>query len=143
MFADLFVLLFTAHMLSDYPFQTDHQAECKAGWTEGGKDPHPGRHHHGWGANLMHAGTHVLTTAVTLGIAVLVLDLPLTVPAVVVALLWIGSTHSVIDRRWPVLRWMENTGQKEFVKHGGAAHVDQAAHIAALALAALAMVGMS
>ncbi|MEU2086554.1 DUF3307 domain-containing protein [Streptomyces albus] len=143
MFASLFALLYVAHLLSDYPFQTDTQASRKAGWTEGEEDPHPGRHHHGWGANLVHAGTHVLTTAVALGIGVLALDLPLSLPAAAIALLWIGSTHSLIDRRWPVLRWMEKTGQKEFIKHGGAAHVDQAAHITALALAALAMAGTS
>lgn len=143
MFASLFILLYVAHMLSDYPFQTDHQAGRKAGWTEGDKDRNPGRHHHGWGANLVHAGTHVLTTAAALGIGVLVLDLPLTIPAAVLALLWIGSTHSVIDRRWLVRRWMERTGQSEFIKHGGAAHVDQTAHITALAVAALAMTGLS
>ncbi|MFD4328556.1 hypothetical protein ACFWQC_28265 [Nocardioides sp. NPDC058538] len=30
MFASIFVLLYAAHMLSDYPLQTDHQASCKA-----------------------------------------------------------------------------------------------------------------
>lgn len=143
MFAELFVLLFSAHLLSDYPFQTDHQAKCKAGWTEGDKDPHPGRHHHGWGANLLHAGTHVLTTAAVLLIGVLALRLDLAAPAAVAALLWIGASHSIIDRRWPVLRWMERTGQRQFIKNGGAAHVDQTAHITALAIAALAMTGLS
>lgn len=32
---------------------------------------------------------------------------------------------------------MEKTGQVAFLKHGGAAHVDQTAHILALTLAAL------
>ncbi|MFD7531937.1 hypothetical protein ACFV8E_30775 [Streptomyces sp. NPDC059849] len=64
MFAALFVQLYVAHMLSDYPFQTDRQATRKAGWTEGTTDPHPGRHHHGWGPNLVHARTHVLVSAI-------------------------------------------------------------------------------
>ncbi|WP_326768838.1 DUF3307 domain-containing protein [Streptomyces sp. NBC_01591] len=128
MFADLFVLLYGAHLLSDYPFQTDHQAGCKAEQSAAG-----------WRANLVHAGTHVLVSAVALAVGFLVLDLPLTVPAVAVALLWIGATHSIIDRRWLVLRWMEGAGQSEFVKHGGAAHVDQAAHVTALLIAALAL----
>ncbi|MFJ2249606.1 DUF3307 domain-containing protein [Streptomyces sp. NPDC087862] len=139
MFASLFVLLYIGHLLADYLFQTDVQAKCKAGWTEGEEDPHPGRHHHGWAANLTHAGTHVLTTAVALGVGVLVLDLPLALPAAVAALIWIGATHSVIDRRWLVRRWMESTGQREFLQRGGAAHVDQTAHITALAIAALVL----
>ncbi|MFF1650157.1 DUF3307 domain-containing protein [Streptomyces sp. NPDC058240] len=139
MFPTLFVLLYVAHLLSDYPFQPDRQASRKAGWTEGDKDPNPGRHHHGWGANLAHAGTHVLVSAIALALGVLVLDLHLAIPAAAVALLWIGSTHSAIDRRWMVLRWMERTGQPEFVEHGGAAHVDQTAHITALLIAALAL----
>lgn len=53
------------------------------------------------------------------------------------AVLWIGATHSLIDRRWAVRWWMEHTGQSTFFHNGGAAHVDQAAHIAALIAAAL------
>ncbi|MFI5769629.1 DUF3307 domain-containing protein [Streptomyces sp. NPDC051658] len=128
MFAALFVLLYVAHLLADYPFQTDHQAGCKAEKSAAG-----------WRANFVHAGTHVLVSAVALVVGFLVLDLSLAVPAAVVALLWIGATHSIIDRRWLVLRWMERTGQVEFVKHGGAAHVDQTAHVTALLIAALAL----
>lgn len=127
-FSAVFVLLYVAHLLSDYPFQTDHQAEHKAAATAAG-----------WRANFVHAGTHVATTAAVLGIGVLVLDLPLTVPAAALALLWIGGTHSLIDRRRLVRWWMERTGQREFIKHGGAAHVDQAAHVTALAIAAVAI----
>ncbi|MFJ5802971.1 hypothetical protein [Streptomyces decoyicus] len=54
-----------------------------------------------------------------------------------VAVLWIGATHSLIDRRWPVRWWMEHTGQREFLQHGGAAMSTQAAHIAVLVAAAL------
>lgn len=35
MFASLFILLYIGHLLADYLFQTDVQAKCKAGWTEG------------------------------------------------------------------------------------------------------------
>ncbi|MGW7711583.1 DUF3307 domain-containing protein [Streptomyces sp. NPDC054771] len=139
MFASLFILLYIAHLLADYPLQTDRQAARKAGWAEGPEDPHPGHHHHGWGPNLTHAGTHVLTCAAALGIGTLALDLPLTTPAAVAAVAWIGATHSIIDRRWPVRRWMERTGQHEFLRRGGAAHVDQTAHIAAIGIAALAL----
>jgi Protein of unknown function (DUF3307) len=111
MFASLFVLLYVAHLLSDYPFQTDHQAGRKAQKSLAG-----------WRANLAHAGTHILVSAVALGIGVLVLGLGLAAPAATAALLWIGVSHSIIDRRWLVLRWMERTGQREFIQHGGAAH---------------------
>lgn len=128
MFATTFILLYVAHLIADYPLQTDHQAGCKADKTAAG-----------WRANLTHAATHMGASAITLGIGALALDLPLTVPAAVAALCWIGATHSLIDRRWPVLRWMEHTGQSEFIKHGGAAHIDQTAHITAIAIAALAV----
>ncbi|RPK53943.1 DUF3307 domain-containing protein [Streptomyces sp. ADI95-17] len=94
------ILLYVAHLAADYALQTDR----KAGWIEGPKDPTPGRYHHGWGENLAHAGTHVLVTAVALGAGTLALSLPLTIPAATAALLWIGTTHGIIDRRWPVLR---------------------------------------
>ncbi|MFJ5804359.1 DUF3307 domain-containing protein [Streptomyces decoyicus] len=126
MFASIAILLWVGHLLADYPGQTDHQATHKADNSA-----------HGWRANLTHAATHVLicSTLLAVGNAVLGWDLPLL--PTVVALLWIGATHSLIDRRWPVRWWMENTGQRDFLAHGGAAHVDQAAHVAALVTAAL------
>ncbi|MYR71307.1 DUF3307 domain-containing protein [Streptomyces sp. SID4925] len=129
MFASLFVLLYLGHLLADYPFQTDHQAAHKADRCAAG-----------WFANLRHAGTHVLTCGAALALGAAVLDgVALSVPVVVVALVWIGSTHAFIDRRWPVQWWMSHTGQTSWAAHGGAAHVDQTAHILALVLAALAL----
>ncbi|GGV36928.1 hypothetical protein GCM10010293_40520 [Streptomyces griseoflavus] len=128
MFAELFVLLYVAHLAADYPLQTDDQAAHKA--DSGVK---------GWQANLMHAGTHVVACAVVLAVAAVALDETPGVWEGIAALVWIGGTHAVIDRRWPIRWWMENTGQKEFIQHGGAAHVDQAAHVIALAVAALGM----
>ncbi|MFE5809442.1 DUF3307 domain-containing protein [Streptomyces sp. NPDC056491] len=128
MFATLFVLLFVSHLLSDYPFQTDHQASHKAARTATG-----------WIANGVHAGTHVVTTAAALLLGWAALDLSLSLPVAAAGLLWIGVSHSFIDRRWAVAWWMQHTGQQEFVKHGGAAHVDQAAHMGALLLASLGM----
>ncbi|KPC68383.1 hypothetical protein ADL27_56935 [Streptomyces sp. NRRL F-6602] len=127
MFADLFVLLYVAHLVADYPGQTDHQAEHKAA-----------RGAAGWRANLAHAGTHLAVTAVVLvvvGVGVLGLDL--SPVAAVLALLWISVTHAVIDRRWAVRWWMENTGQTQFLASGGAAHVDQTAHVVCLMVGAL------
>ncbi|MFJ3997354.1 DUF3307 domain-containing protein [Streptomyces parvus] len=129
MFASLFVLLYLGHLLADYPLQTDHQAAHKADGCAAG-----------WAANLRHAATHVVTCAAALALGVLVLDdVAVSLPVVVVALLWIGGSHAFIDRRWPVQWWMNHTGQTSWAANGGAAHVDQTAHILALVLAALAL----
>lgn len=129
MFASLFVLLYLGHLLADYPLQTDHQAAHKGDRCAAG-----------WAANLAHAATHVATCAAALALGVLVLDdVTVSLPVVVAALVWIGASHAFIDRRWPVQWWMNRTGQASWAKHGGAAHVDQTAHILALVLAALAL----
>ncbi|MFJ9620540.1 DUF3307 domain-containing protein [Streptomyces sp. NPDC101181] len=129
MFASLFVLLYLGHLLADYPFQTDHQAAHKA-------DPGAA----GWAANLRHAATHVTACGLALALGALVLDgVAVSLPVALAALVWIGATHAFIDRRWPVAWWMTHTGQTTWAAHGGAAHVDQTAHILALALAALAL----
>lgn len=70
-------------------------------------------------------------------------DYPLQTDHLVAALVWVGVSHSLIDRRAGVRWWMEHTGQRGFLAHGGAAHVDQAFHIgvgllpAAMILAAM------
>lgn len=128
MFAEIALLLYLGHLLADHPLQTDHQASCKAeaGWA-------------GWAANLRHAGTHVVACGVLLGVGALLLGWDLPPLAAGAALLWIGATHAFIDRRWPVAWWMRNARQSRWAEHGGAAHVDQTAHITALVIAALAL----
>ncbi|SCF79646.1 DUF3307 domain-containing protein [Streptomyces sp. Ncost-T10-10d] len=128
MFADLAFLLYVGHLIADYPLQTDHQAGHKA---------LPGVA--GWRANFAHAATHVVVcaTLLILGAAVLGWSLP-ALPALA-AVLWIGVTHAVIDRRWPVTAWMRLARQDSWAANGGAAQVDQTAHIAALVVAALCL----
>ncbi|MFH8372003.1 DUF3307 domain-containing protein [Streptomyces cyaneofuscatus] len=129
MFASLFVLLYLGHLLADYPLQSDHQATHKADRTTTG-----------WTAALTHAATHVATCAAALTAGALALDdVAVSVPVALVALVWIGASHAFIDRRWPVLWWMRHTGSTAWIERGGAAHVDQTAHILALVLAALAL----
>ncbi|MEW2191233.1 DUF3307 domain-containing protein [Streptomyces microflavus] len=129
MFASLFVLLYLGHLLADYPLQTDHQAAHKADRCAAG-----------WAANLAHAATHVTTCAAALALGAVVLDdVTVSLPVALAALVWIGASHAFIDRRWPVAWWMNRTGQASWARHGGAAHVDQTAHILALVLAALAL----
>jgi hypothetical protein len=129
MFATTFVLLYVAHLLSDYPCQTDHQAAHKAdkGWK-------------GWRANGTHAATHVVTCGAALAAGAWSLpEVHLSAGPAAVALLWIGASHAFIDRRWPIAAWMKIARQGEWAKHGGAAHVDQTAHILAIGAAALAL----
>lgn len=118
-FAAVFIGLFAAHHLADYPGQTDHQASHKADRTRTG-----------WATNQIHAATHTLLSALLLLLLALVLRLRLTVPGVSVGLVWVHLSHSLIDRRFLVVWWMDHTGQADFRTRGGAAHVDQAAHIA-------------
>ncbi|MFE3585062.1 DUF3307 domain-containing protein [Streptomyces vinaceus] len=126
MFAEIAFLLYVGHLLADYPFQTDYQAAHKAGC---------GRE--GWTANLTHAATHVLICAAALALGTVALGWHLPLLPAAAALLWIGATHGFIDRRWPVAAWMRLARQSGWAAHGGAAHVDQTAHVLALTLAAL------
>lgn len=128
MFATVFLLLYVGHLLADYPFQTDHQAAHKA-------DPGPV----GWRANLNHASTHASICGLALLTGMVFLDLHISTWSAYAALAWIGGTHAFIDRRWPVRWWMHRFGQSDWAANGGAAHVDQTAHITALAFAALAL----
>ncbi|MEW1633279.1 DUF3307 domain-containing protein [Streptomyces sp. NPDC093801] len=126
MFAEIAFLLYVGHLLADYPFQTDHQAAHKA---------QCGRQ--GWTANITHAATHLLTCGAMLALGTLLLGWNLTLLPAVGALLWIGASHGFIDRRWPIAAWMRIARQQGWAAHGGAAHVDQTAHVLALTLAAL------
>ncbi|MFB6873745.1 DUF3307 domain-containing protein [Streptomyces sp. NPDC056323] len=128
MFASLFILLYIAHLLADYPLQTDHQAGCKANHGAAG-----------WRANLTHAGTHLLISAVMLAVGILALDLQIGLLPAAAGLFWIAGTHSIIDRRWPIARWMAFARQAGWAQHGGSAHVDQTAHVAAIGVAALVL----
>lgn len=127
MFPTLFVLLYAAHLVSDYALQTDHQAEHKALPSAAG-----------WRANVSHAATHVIVSAAALAAGTIALELSLAVPRASAVLLWVGVSHGFIDRRWPIQWWMERTGSATFFQKGGAAFVDQTAHITALVIASLA-----
>lgn len=128
MFAELFILFYVGHLLADYPFQTDHQAGHKADCGAAG-----------WRANLAHAGTHFVACALMLAVGVTLLDVEVGLLPAATALLWIAGTHAFVDRRWPVAAWMRFARQPGWAQHGGAAHVDQTAHVAVLAVAALAL----
>ncbi|MYS39144.1 MULTISPECIES: DUF3307 domain-containing protein [unclassified Streptomyces] len=132
MFASVFLLLYVAHLLADYPLQTDHQAGHKAACGVAG-----------WRANLAHAATHVAVCSLALAVAAVVLDEGIGVLPGAAAVVLIGVTHAVIDRRWPVEAWMRIARQRKWAAAGGAAHVDQTAHVLVLAVAALALTALS
>lgn len=128
MFATIFILLYVAHLTADYVIQTDHQAAHKADRTRAG-----------WAANAAHAGTHTATTAVALALGCWALDMTINPVAAATATAWITGSHAFIDRRWPITWWMTHTGSTDWISRGGAAHVDQTAHILALTMAAFAL----
>ncbi|MYY05027.1 DUF3307 domain-containing protein [Streptomyces sp. ATexAB-D23] len=128
MFADIAFLLYLGHLISDYPLQSDHQAGHKA-------LPGPA----GWRANIAHAATHVVVCGLLLALGAAVLGWRLPLLPATAALMWIGATHAVIDRRWPVAAWMRLARQESWAAAGDAVHVDQTAHIAALTVAALCL----
>ncbi|MFK0234242.1 DUF3307 domain-containing protein [Streptomyces vinaceus] len=125
MFAEIAFLLYLGHLLADYPFQTDHQAAHKAGCGRTG-----------WAASVSHAAIHVLICGLLLAAGSVGLGWHLPLLPAAAAVLWIGCTHGFIDRRWPVAVWMRIARQTGWAAHGGAAHVDQTAHVLALTLAA-------
>ncbi|MFH8894515.1 DUF3307 domain-containing protein [Streptomyces sp. NPDC017949] len=128
MFAEIAFLLYVGHLLADYPLQTDHQAAHKAGCGRTG-----------WTANIVHASTHVLTCGLLLALGSTALGWELSLIPAAAAVLWIGASHGFIDRRWPIAAWMRIARQTGWAAHGGAAHVDQTAHVLALTLAALVL----
>jgi hypothetical protein len=132
LFAAFFVLLYVAHLVADYALQTDHQAAHKAQRTRAGRL-----------ALAEHAAVHAVASIGLLAAGGWLLDLDPSLAGRTVAPLWLAASHALIDLRTPVLWWMRRTGSADFAEHGGAAHVDQTAHIAlgllpaALALALL------
>ncbi|WP_304450858.1 DUF3307 domain-containing protein [Nocardiopsis sp. YSL2] len=121
-FPTVLAAMTAAHHVGDYLLQNDHQAQHKPT---------------SWSANQAHVASYHLAqiTALTLASRTLGLRLSPARLAAGVAVSWV--THSIIDRRWPVRWWMNHTGSSDFYRAGGAAHVDQAMHHAALFMAAL------
>jgi hypothetical protein len=140
-FAAVFLAFLPGHHLGDYLIQT--------GWQVAHKGDHPGHDNpahrsstRGWAAATAHVGTYTLTTAVTVGLACIALGLPVTPLGFVLAQLVSGVTHLVIDRRW-TLRWFITQVARfdpeklTYYDNGGAAFLDQMAHLFFLFLASL------
>ena len=103
--------LLVGHLIGDWIVQTDWQAAHKMT---------------SWKANQQHMLGYHVTLAV---LAALTGSWTFTIVAVVVS--WV--THSVIDRRWPVIWLMRHTGSEPFSRTTfGVVAVDQALHLSIL-----------
>jgi len=140
-FAALFALLLVGHYVGDYVAQTDRMAVRKvagAAYPEGHPDEgQPVPAWLSWWWNQAHVATYTATLVATvLGVSALggFAGQFAAVPGwrwlLAVAVNW--AAHSLLDRRWPVVRLMEATGSGPFSRRGGAAHVDQTLHLLTL-----------
>ena len=120
-FPAVYALLRVAADVADHWVQSDHQAQHKA---------KPGREGHL--ALAGHVASYVGTQAAALVVGNHVLGLGLRPRSMAAALALSGATHYLIDRRWPVRRVAEATGQGSFYELGGplggAYLLDQATH---------------
>ncbi|MEV5820413.1 DUF3307 domain-containing protein [Micromonospora haikouensis] len=119
------------HQVADHVFgQSDKQAAHKAapGWD-------------GWRHLLGHVVAYHLVVAVMLTIAIVALDLPVTVVGIVAGLGFSAVSHAILDRRWPVRWLLIHTGSPDFADRQapicGMYLADQSLHAACLWVSAL------
>ena len=138
-FAAVAATLTAAHHVGDFLLQTDHQAArkpCAEDRLAECSEPES------WRALAGHVASYHAAQVVGLLVANRALGLKLRPGRVAAGVAISAVTHAVIDRRWPVRWWMDNTGSHDFrVKAGGAMHVDQALHHTALWVSALVIAG--
>lgn len=108
-------MLLAGHFIGDWIVQTDWQASNKMSNWKANQDHMAGYHLTLMLALLVawHDGTHLWPALVILAVS------------------WL--THSIIDRRWPVVWLMRHTGSKPFSQTTfGVIAVDQALHLSIL-----------
>lgn len=138
-FAAVAATLTTAHHVGDFLLQTDHQAARKPATEDRAVVCSEGE---SWRALAAHVASYHAAQVAGLLIANRALGLKLRPGRVAAGVAISAVTHAVIDRRWPVRWWMDNTGSHDFrVKAGGAMHVDQTLHHTALWVSALVIAG--
>ena len=142
-FAGVFAILYTAHLIADHWVQTHHQAEAKGtpGW--------PGRL-----ACAAHVATHTLTSLAGLAALVWRTGLPLPPGPTALGLAVSAISHYAADRRTPLQRLGRLLGRGRYIQYAtvlrtpagtaqatgpGTAlfHLDQSWHVCWLAIAAL------
>lgn len=116
--------------IGDFWLQTGHQAAHKADA--------------GWKGRLVvarHAASYAAVQGVALVAASKLLGVDLKPSRIAAAVAFSGITHGFIDRRWPVRKLAAATGKTGFHDLGGplggAFHLDQSAHHALEAVAAV------
>jgi hypothetical protein len=120
------------HLFGDTILQSDTAAQGKGYPTDDrlAAGVHPWT---GWGHCLAHCGSYLAAQAVMVAIVAQVV--PMTWPGLAAALAVSGSTHAVIDRRWPV-RWV--IARKQCAGWADAHFwIDQAMHWVCLLVAAV------
>lgn len=137
-FAAVAATLTAAHHVGDYLLQTDHQAACKPATEDRAVVCSEGE---SWRSLAGHVASYHAAQVAGLLIANRALGLKLRPGRVAAGVAISAVTHAVIDRRWPVRQWMDNTGSAAFRENGGAAHVDQTLHHTALWASALVIAG--
>lgn len=137
-FAAVAATLAAAHHVGDFLLQTDHQAACKPATEDRAVVCSEGE---SWRALAGHIASYHAAQVAGLLIANRALGLKLRPGRVAAGVAISAATHAVIDRRWPVRWWMDNTGSAAFRENGGAAHVDQTLHHTALWASALVIAG--
>jgi hypothetical protein len=134
-FAVAFGSYYAGHLTADYWTQTNAQALGKAapGWA-------------GQRACAAHVATYTVTLAAFLALAAWRLGLPVSPGDAAAGLGVSAATHYFADRKAPLRRLAAAIGKDEFWDYGdglasGAAHLDQAWHVAWLFAAALITAG--
>jgi hypothetical protein len=118
----LFDWLLVGHLIGDFLLQTDRMARYKA---------------QNWSWMLKHVGIYLAVILIVVGAYVLNHTVPLWV--VGVALLFVGGTHIVLDRRAFTLWWMRRLGVSSDLTWLPIV-ADQIFHILVLAVVAQALV---
>lgn len=146
LFGAVFAALYAAHQVGDHWVQTGGQAAGKGAHTAAGRL-----------ACTRHVATLTATKAAFLGLAVLVLGLPLSPAAVVAGLAVDAGSHWWADRRHTLAALAARCGKADFYALGqprpgrddlpslgtGAYALDQSWHVGWLFVAALIVAGLS
>jgi hypothetical protein len=124
------------HKVGDYGAQSDHQACRKAAPGYNLADDTP--YWETWKQNQAHCATYHAALVATVAAAAAVTGVRVRPGRAVAAVALSWASHAIIDRRWPVERFMRATGSGAWYDQdpGAAAHVDQMLHEAILLLAA-------
>jgi hypothetical protein len=138
-FAVLAIAARVGHLLGDYGAQTNADACCKAapGYNI---DPKTGQDNgtpsrESWKANQRHCATYHAALIATVAATAAATGVRVRPGRAVAAVAFSWASHAVIDRRWPVKRFMAATGSGDWYDDGKTL-VDQMLHEVCLLAAA-------